>query len=139
MPTPATSLRIPDETREVIEASARRLGRDFSSVANEMLAEAVKMRRIPGVLFADSPLGRVALVAGTGLAVWEVARTYREVEEDWTRLQVAYHWLSERQLRVALAYAVAYPDEIRERLAADQQLAADALWLRYPFLAPERR
>ena len=139
MPTPATSLRIPEETREVIESSARRSGRDFSSVANEMLAEAVKMRRIPGVLFADSPLGRVAQVAGTGLAVWEIVRTYRELAEDWARLQTAYHWLTERQLRAALAYSVAYPDEIQRRLAAEEESSADVIWQQYPFLAPERR
>jgi antitoxin component of RelBE/YafQ-DinJ toxin-antitoxin module len=49
------SLLIPAETRAAIDAVVRRTGRDFSNVANEMLTEAVKMRRIPGIVFADSP------------------------------------------------------------------------------------
>jgi uncharacterized protein (DUF433 family) len=139
MPTPATSLRIPDETREVIESNARRSGRDFSSVANEMLAEAVKMRRVPGVLFADSPLGRIAQIAGTGLAIWEIVRTFREVSDDSGRLQAAYHWLTERQLRAALAYAAAYSEEIESRIAEEVLLESQEIWRQYPFLAPEEK
>ena len=65
MASQSISLRIPREMRADIEAISRRTGRDFSSVAKEMLAEAIKMRRIPGIIFADSPSGRVAKVAGT--------------------------------------------------------------------------
>src|SRR3712207_742345 len=107
--TQPVSLRLPEDVRAEIEATARRSGRDFSSVAEEMLAEAIKMRRIPGIVFADSPSGRGARVAGTGLEVFEIVRAFRDMDEDWQRLRQAFHWLSEQQLRAALAYADAYP------------------------------
>lgn len=136
MRTRPTTLRIPAATREGIELAARRSGRDFSGVANEMLSEGVKMRRVPGVLFADSARGRVAQVAGSGLAVFEVVKAYREVEGDWVKLQAAYHWLSERQLRSALAYAEAYSDEIERALAEDAGATPEEVWRRYPFTRP---
>lgn len=133
------SLRIPDEVRETIEESCRRTGRDFSSVTNEMLSEAVKMRRIPGIAFGDGPTGRRAMVAGTGIDVWEVARDYRDMGESWEDLREAYEGLSDLQLRAALAYAEAYPEEIEERIKADERWTPEAVWTRYPFTRPAHR
>ncbi len=138
MPSRPSSIRIPDETRRAIEETCRRTGRDFSSVANEMLAEAVKMRRIPGIVFVDGPLGREARVAGTGVEVFEVVRTYRQADENWDRLSAAYHWLSEQQLRAALAYARAYPEEIAARLEEEARWQPEEIRTRYTFTAPDR-
>jgi uncharacterized protein (DUF433 family) len=134
------TIRMPDEVRLPIEEEAHLARRDFSSVVNEMLQEGIKMRRIPGVLFADSPSGgRVARIAGTGLEVFEVVQAYRSVENSWARLKEAFHWLSDTQLRAALAYAEAYPDEIEERIRRDEQWTAEAAWKRYPFMSPKGR
>ena len=133
--TQPVSLRIPEDVRAEIEATAWRSGRDFSSVAKEMLTEAIKMRRIPGIAFADGPNRRVARVAGTGLEVFEIVAAFRNVDEDWERLRAAYHWLSEQQLRAALAYAAAYPEEIEERLRAEERWTPDTLWTTYPFMS----
>ncbi len=131
------SIRIPEETRRAIEEACRRTGRDFSTVANQMLSEAVKMRRIPGIIFVDSPSGRVARVAGTGIDVFEIIKAYREMGRDPGRLQSAYHWLSEVQLRAALAYVQAYPEEIEDRIALEVQWTAEAVWEAHPFTRPE--
>src|SRR5579859_723178 len=101
----AVSIRIPEQVRVEIEETARRARRDFSSVANEMLDEAVKMRRVPGIAFADEPTGRVARLAGTGIEVWEIVQVFRDEDENWDRLREGFHWLTESQLRAALAYA----------------------------------
>src|SRR5438445_352398 len=101
------SLRIPDEVREVIRERMKESGRDFSSIANEMLMESAKMRRIPGVFFIDSASGRTAAIGGTGIKVWLLILAYHEMDNNWERLRVAFHWLSEQQLRAALAYAEA--------------------------------
>ncbi|MBI4320039.1 MAG: hypothetical protein HY675_16230 [Chloroflexi bacterium] len=134
-----SSIRIPDETRSAIEENCRSTGRDFSSVANEMLSEAVKMRRIPGMVFADGPSGRVARVAGTGLEVFEIIRAFLSLDKDWGRLKTAYHWLSEVQLRAALAYAEAYPEEIDGILEEERQLTPEHVWAKYPFSKPPYR
>src|SRR5262249_24676183 len=127
------SLRIPDEVRAEIEQTAKRTKRGFSSIANEMLEEAVKMRRVPGIVFADESGQRAARVAGTGLEVWEIIRTYRDADESWETLREAYHWLSDYQLRAALAYAQAYPQEINEQLAEYDRFSIEEVWAKYPF------
>jgi hypothetical protein len=82
MQTITKSLRIPTKTAEEIEQTARRVGRNFSSVANELLDEALKMRRCPGIGFADGATGRRARLAGTGIDVWEVIATYQSVNKS---------------------------------------------------------
>lgn len=133
------SLRIPEDIRATIKETAHRTKRDFSSVAVEMLTEAVKMRRVPGIVFADETLGRVPKVAGTGLDVFEVVQTYRDVDRDWKRLQNAFPWLSEYQLRAALAYAAAYPDEIEEHLRENERWTPEEVWSTYPSTRPPWR
>jgi len=130
------SIWIPEQVRVEIEETARRSRRDFSSVATEMLEEAVKLRRIPGIAFADEPTGRVARVAGTGIEVWEIVQVYRDENEDWEHLREGFHWLTETQLRAALAYAEAYPDDIDERLRREDQLTIEKIWERFPFTKP---
>jgi uncharacterized protein (DUF433 family) len=130
------SLRIPPEARRSIEEIARRTGRDFSSVANEMLSEAVKMRCIPGITFTDSASGRVARLAGRNTKVFEIVAALRAVNGDRERLRQGYAWLSEQELRAALAYAEAYPDEIAVRLRQDEAWSADTVWSAYPFTRP---
>lgn len=104
--------------------------------ANEMLEEAVRMRRIPGIVFADGPSGRRARVAGTGIDVFEVIQSYRGMNRTWEHLREAYHWLTEIQLRAALAYAEAYPQEVDARLEREASLTEDEIWRRYPFTRP---
>ncbi len=129
------SLRIPREVRSGIEEIVRRTGRDFSSVANEMLSEAVKMRRIPGITFTDGGAGRVARVSGSRITVYGVVGTYRAVDENWDALRQV-PWLSERDLRAALAYAEAYPEEIEEQLRREELWTPEKVWTTYPFMKP---
>lgn len=103
------TLDLTDEVRVEIETMTERTGRDFASVASELLTEAVKMRRIPGIDFTDGLTGRVARIAGTGLEVFEIVGSYRALDENWQRLRGSYDWLSAEQLQAALAHAAAYP------------------------------
>ena len=114
------TFRIPIEHRKAIEGIARRERRDLSSVVNEMIAEALKMRRVRGVLFADEGNRREAKVAGTGLGVWEVIETYLSLGKEMDRFRSYYDWLSEFQLRAALSYYEAYPQEIDEAIRENQ-------------------
>ncbi len=132
------TVRMPEDVLGPIEDECRRTGRDFSTVVNERLLESNKMRRIPGILFVDSPSGgRVARVAGTGLEVFEIVQAHRSVENSWQRLKESFHWLSDTQLRAALAYAEAYPEEIQQRIRRDEQWSPEAVWERYPFMSPK--
>jgi uncharacterized protein (DUF433 family) len=133
------SLRIPGEVTREIEHLAEASGRDFSSVANELLAESVKMRRCPGVTFADGPSGRRARIAGTGLDVWEIIAAYQSLDREFERLRQAYHWLSDSHLRAALGYYAAYPEEIDRQIARNEAWTPDHLAKLHPSLVTERR
>jgi len=108
------SIRVDSETASDIERLSAGRRTTFSALAAEMLSEAAKMRRCPGVVFADGPSGRRARIEGTGIEVWEVISSYLALEKDEHRLREAYHWLSERQVLAALGYYRAYPREIED-------------------------
>ena len=95
------------------------------------------MRRVPGIHFVEGVGGtRRAAVAGTGLEVWEVVRTYKEVVEDYGELTKSYPWLSEPQLRAALSYYELYPDEIEARLKLEESWTPERVRRELPFAVP---
>jgi uncharacterized protein (DUF433 family) len=136
VPSVQKSIRIPDDVAKTIKDEAERSGRDFSAVANELLTEAVKLKRCPGIIFSDGPGGRRARIAGTGLEVWEVVATYTSLNRDDVRLREAYHWLSEPQLRSALSYYRLYPEEIERQITRNEAWSKDQLAKRHPGLVP---
>lgn len=132
------SIRIPEDIAGAIQESAAASGRDFTAVATELLIEALKMRRCPGIIFADGPSGRRARIAGTGLEVWEVIATYKSLGRDFTRLRQAYHWLTEAQLRAALGYYAAYPEEIDRLIDRNEAWTEERLARDHPTLVTDR-
>jgi uncharacterized protein (DUF433 family) len=131
------SLRLPRETAFEIEKIAQETGRDISSITNDLLSESIKMRRCPGIVFAEGVSGRRAKVAGSGLDVWEVISTYKSVDEDFKRLTLAYHWLTQHQLRSAIGYYIAYQNEIDELIHRNDSWTKDTIALRHPHLPVE--
>jgi len=129
------SLRLPEEVVREIESLTSSTGKDFSGLARDLLIEAVKLRRCPGITFADGPTGRRARIAGTGIEVWELISTFKGLEEDYKKLKKAYHWLSEQQIRAALSYYALYTKEIDERISANEVMTEDRVLKRFPFLS----
>ncbi|MDQ3436384.1 MAG: helix-turn-helix domain-containing protein [Actinomycetota bacterium] len=68
-----------------------------------------RMTRHPGIVFEGPPERRRASLAGSVFDVWEVVDLYRG--KGGERL-FSEHPISERQLRLALAYCEAYPQEV---------------------------
>jgi uncharacterized protein (DUF433 family) len=66
----------------------------LSAVVRDLLEEALRMRRCPGIVFVDGPTGRRPVLAGTGLEVWEVVKAYRDCGEDFKKLKETLDWLS---------------------------------------------
>ena len=127
---------MPDELEKEIEREMRLRGATFSEVASSLLREAVRMRRVPGVVFMDGPVGRRATIAGTGLDVWEVISTFKSVGADRERLEASYEWLSDRQLSAALAYYDLYPREIDARIEEEESWTPERLYGEFPYLRP---
>lgn len=114
MSSAVKSIRVDLETASDIERLSARQRTTFSALAAEMLCEAAKTRRCPGIVFADGPAGRRARIEGTGIEVWEVISSFLTLGKDEGRLGEAYHWLSERQILAALGYGRTYPREIED-------------------------
>jgi len=104
----------------------------------KIVEEAVRMHSYPGIGFVDSVTGRRAVLAGTGLEVWEVIATWRATGEDEERLRATFDWLTPAQLRAALAYFHHFPEEIERRLALEDTRTPERLRkeLRFATLGP---
>lgn len=135
MTTIQKSMRIPEDTVAAIEDIAQQKGRDFSSVTKELLEEAIRMYRCPGIVFSEGVNGRRARIAGTGIEVWELIACYQSVQRDFVRLKEAFHWLSELQLRTALSYYQMYSGEIDRLISQNENWDKDSVSRRFPFLA----
>jgi uncharacterized protein (DUF433 family) len=138
MPTVQKSLRMPDGLARAITDAAEATGKDFTTLANELLAEAVAMRRCPGIAFMDGATGRRAVVAGTGVDVWEVMYAFEHAGRDVGRLRQAFPHLSEPQLRAALAHATCYPEDIHRRIAANDAWTPERIAAEFPAFVPPR-
>ncbi|MDZ7706777.1 MAG: hypothetical protein U5J97_02570 [Trueperaceae bacterium] len=134
--TAPRGIRLPTELAQAIQHEADARNRSWSAMTGELLEEAIRMRRAPGVAFVDGATGRRAVVAGTGLDVWEVVATWRNVEGDIGRLERSYPWLSEMQLRSAIGYYRLYPDEIDARLEREDAWTPERVRQELPYVTP---
>lgn len=134
MATIQKTLRLPAEAVEHIEKLAKSTGKDFSGQAKDLLVEAIKMRRCPGILFIDGPSGKRARIAGSGIDVWELIATFKGLSEDYEKSKKAYHWLNEQQIRAAFSYYALYPREIDDTISQNENLDQDEILRRFPFL-----
>lgn len=136
MPNVQKSLRLPEQVLSEIEQIARETGRDFTSVTKDLLTEAIKMRRCPGIVFVEGTSGRRARMAGTGIEVWEIISGYKTLGQNFERLKKAYHWLSSEQIKAALGYYSAYPQEIDRLIEQNEKWTESKIKERYPFMIP---
>jgi len=136
MATKAKGIRITDDLDEAITRESEVRGKTWSAMTAELLEEAIRMRRVPGIAFVDGPSGRRAVVGGSGLDVWEVIATWRECGGRPDLLRQSYLWLTEAQLRAALSYHEVYPDEIEARLKREEQWTPERVSREQPFSRP---
>jgi uncharacterized protein (DUF433 family) len=133
----ARGIRLPEALQAEIEREMERRGvKEWSTMVVELLEEAVRARRAPGIVFADGATGRRPVVAGSGLEVWEVVGTWQEVGHNYDRLRASYDWLTEPQLRAALSYYELYPEEVDARLARESELTNEGVATELPFTRP---
>lgn len=129
------SIRLSRATDQLVAAEARRTRRSKSAVVSAFTEETARTRRFPSIGFRGDDAARRAWVIGSGLDVWEIA----QMVEDFGAVEriVAETHLTERQVRLALAYRDAYPDEIADAIA-DNRRPAEELKVLYPFIEVAR-
>ena len=139
MTSRAKGIRVPLTLDQAVREEMKRRGvTEWSAMVVELVDEGLRMRRAPGVIFVDGPVGRRPVIAGTGLDVWEVIAAWQELGRDYRRLRTAYDWLTEPQVRAAISYYEAYPAEIDERLARERALTPDESQTSFPFVRPRQ-
>jgi hypothetical protein len=117
------SVRFTTTTDRMVEAEARRTRRSKSAVVEALTEEAVRTRRFPGIAFRGDDARRRPWLIGSGLDIWEIV----QILEDFGSLErlVESAQLSERQIRLAVAYRDAYPEEIDAAIAENRRSSAE--------------
>lgn len=127
MATTPFSARFDRELLERLRRLARRQGLSASELAERFVEEGVRTSELPGLVFRSGPAGRRAGVLG-GPDVWEIVRDVERARAadvgDPLAHVIASTDLGEEQVRLALAYHHAYPEEIDARIADEAELAA---------------
>ena len=121
------SIRMPDETRAQLEATAEARGEARSALTQRYIDEGLRMDRHPGIVFRPGPAGRRPGLAG-GPDVWEVVRVAQNVETrgDGAIAEAAAGSIFATQVRIAMEYYADYPAEIDAWLARVDAQAAEA-------------
>ncbi|MHB0875514.1 MAG: DUF433 domain-containing protein [Anaerolineae bacterium] len=119
------SMRLKEEQLAVLKRTARRMGRTTSEAAALLLDEALRQQQFALIQFRDSPVGRQPYIQGTRLAVWQVAALVRQYGGEVEQAAV-YLGVPAIQVRAALNYAAAFPQEI-EAAIADSSPTQDEL------------
>lgn len=120
-----TSFRLSEDLLERVEAEAAATGTSITALVTSLLDEGLKSRRFPGVVFRNGPAGRRAALA-SGPDVWEVVRAIRRTPgkgEPRLRKVAEDTGLGLSQVRLAVNFYSAYPEEIDARIAADETAA----------------
>lgn len=123
MPRTTTSFRLDDGLRQKLQQLARSEGLSLNALVERMLREGLAMEEHPGIVFVPGPSGRRAVVKG-GPDVWEVISTWRYLEgseEQRIACLVKDYNMTRRQVEAALNYTAAHPDEVNDRIAANDR------------------
>jgi uncharacterized protein (DUF433 family) len=118
-------------TDRVVQEEASRTHRSKSAVVELLTEEAVRARRFAGIGFRGIDVARRPWVIGSNLDVWEIVQMFEDFGSVDTL--VAETHLSERQVRLALAYREIYPDEVAEAIAQNRR-GVEAWHELYPFI-----
>lgn len=119
---------------ERLEQRSEQAGTSRSRLAERYVDEGTRMDEHPGIVFRGRPTGRRAALAG-GPDVWEVMQTVKSGKARGDAAVAATAdllALTEPQVRIAVRYYAAYPDQIDERIKrnVEEADAAEAAWKR---------
>ena len=111
MSTAYVSGRVPARYERLVARQARAARTSKSDLVARYVIEKSLETEFPGISFRDSLSGREAYLTGHRVAVWEVLAGYEETKSA-AKTAIHFHW-SRVLVTRALAYAKAFPEEIR--------------------------
>lgn len=119
----STSFRLGETARRRLSERAHHEGLSVTALLERLIVEGIDALDHPGIVYRGPAGDRRAALAG-GPDVWEVVGRLRELhggEEDRIETLTAESELHARQVRVALDFAAANPDDVERRLARNEQ------------------
>jgi len=122
------SVRLSDQIARRLRDRAAVENEAVSGLAQRLVDEGLRMEVHPGIIFRNGPSGRRAALM-RGPDVWEVVGLLRSLETSGDEaITEASCWLdlSEAQIRAALGYYGAFPEEINAQVAANDAAADQA-------------
>ncbi|HLZ70747.1 MAG TPA: hypothetical protein VKV26_12670 [Dehalococcoidia bacterium] len=105
-------------------------------MATEIVDEAERMRRVPGIMFTGAPGHRKARIIGHRIDVWYIIQCCRDAGGDRARLPEYLETLTPEEIDAGLRYYELYPEEIDKRLEINAKIAAYAEAHPGPFFPP---
>ena len=121
----AVSLPISEDLAERLRVEGEACEQPPPVLAASLIDEGLKTRQFPGIVYMDGPSGRRASLA-QGPDVWQIIRALQEVPEDQydpVETICIESDLHERQIRLAVSFYEAYPDEIEAKIVDDRAAA----------------
>lgn len=112
-------MRLSPEVDALVSEEAARTRRSKGAVIEALAAEALRTRLFPGIAFRGVDWERRAWVMGTAFDVWQVIEAHQDFGS--VEAMAAEGTLSERQIRLALAYYEQFPAEIDEFISRNRQ------------------
>lgn len=109
------SLRMTASEKQELERAAALCGQLPAPLAAVYVREGVRRTRFPAIDFRDGAPGRVAYLAGSRWPVWLIVDLVNECRGDTTEAARQMQ-KPEPLVKMALAYAAAYPEEIEASL-----------------------
>ena len=116
--------RVPARYERLVARQARAAKTSKSDLVARYVVEKALETEFPGIGFRDSLSGREAYLTGHRVAVWEVLAVHDETSSS-AKTADHFHWPRVLVTR-ALAYAKAFPEEIRESREGEADTAAVA-------------
>lgn len=122
--TVVMTLRLTPKVAHSVERLASRFGHKPAQLGARLLEEGLRRRDHPLIDLRETAAGRVAYLGGTRFAVYWLAQM---IEEGRSPEQVARNYeLPVANVRAALAYAQAFPEEIQSEI---DEAKANREWL----------
>lgn len=123
----STSFRISKEAKQRLRDRAEREGVSATALLERLIIEGVDTLEHPGIVYRGPTSDRRAALAA-GPDVWEIIARLRELdgdEEQRIATLAEESALHPRQIRIAVDYAAAHPDQITERIETNEQAAEE--------------
>jgi hypothetical protein len=120
------SMRLPAASGKRLKRMANRHGWTASDASARLVEEGLRRLEFGFVDFRDSPAGRQACLQGSTLAVWEVMLLVNSYQKNVWAVAEHLHW-PQAKVQAAVNYAAAFPEEISEAIADNEDTDFEAL------------